>query len=221
MEYKVGVVGPVGVGKTAWINRQHSDFEQMYTPTKSVIIRRVIYRTSRGILTLDLYDFPGGCMSDLPTLDAYILMLTTETMQEYPKWRATLAAALPNVPLSVVVNKFDRRGESEAQSGVAAMLWRFSRPAGGYYSTSAKTYHQVEKPLLALIRHLQGDEKLYFPEYSNGDFYISWSPDKIEMEAARRGDGQGGALKAIITPTPAALKSLHEALNEWKALFPK
>jgi hypothetical protein len=58
---------------------------------------------------------------------------------------------------------------------------------------------------------------------SNGQFFISWSPQEINIQVSKYGDGNGGSLNVNIPSTPELLRELNGVFGIWKirAIFMK
>jgi hypothetical protein len=140
--YRFGVLGPAGAGKTAWVWRLATgEFAEEHFAARGIMISSHCMRTSNGDLLIHLYDLPGSSKENLPALDACVLVFTRETVGELPQWRRELSAALPGVPVVAAATKQDLWGDATC-----------SFPA-----VSAKSGRNLEEPLLALVRQLQED----------------------------------------------------------------
>jgi len=178
--YKIGIVGPLGSGKTCWVRRVvFGDFLKDHIPTNSVSISKWSVRTSRGERSVLLYDFPGGCRPSHHNLDACILMLTAETIVEYPQWQRDPELVSP---LSVAISKADMIG-SELGADRAAVLRQEPLPKGGIWQIGSKGNLHLEKPLLHLMRQLEGDPKLQFLEEEATDLMLIYRLSEMNRHA--------------------------------------
>lgn len=160
-KYSVGVVGPVEVGKTAWLRRLiGGNFTRTYSPTTETIVYDRCIVTNYGPVTIAFYDFPGTSIPAFP-LDAMVFIFTKETLCDLPRWCQMLAATTANTPIAIAINKCDLRyGKLLPRDDF--VLHSCLHPAGGIHFVSARN-DEVEQPIVALLRIILRKPDLCIP----------------------------------------------------------
>ena len=116
-EYKVVVVGDGKVGKTSFVQvHRLGACDTWYTPTMGAEVHPIVFKTTRGPVTLKMWDTAG--QAKLAGLvegyyvgaDAAILMYSTDSQDSYnrlTRYDELLTRVVGNVPRVVVGGKSD------------------------------------------------------------------------------------------------------------------
>lgn len=171
--FKIVVVGDGSVGKTTFIKRHKTgEFEKMYWPTIGVEVHHLKFYTNVGPVGLNIWDCAGtenlGGLRDgyYIDADAAIVMFSLtdmKTLGSVPAWIKSLRRVNEKLPLVLTGNKTDRFQDDE--DGTNTFVSDTVKEHGlHYYSISAKSNYNFEKPFLYLIRQLLGDDSIRFVE---------------------------------------------------------
>ena len=163
--FKIIVVGDGGVGKTTLLKRHLTgEFEKKYVATLGVEVHPLPFYTNQGLVTFNMWDCAGqekyGGLRDGYYAGAHgaIVMfdLTSKlTMRNVPGWVQAIRNVHPDIPIVICGNKVDIK-----EISCYSELTRSIVPLGTYYSISAKSNYNFEKPFLELARKLMQHEKL-------------------------------------------------------------
>jgi len=170
-EFKLILVGDVGVGKTTFVKRHLTgEFEKKYVATLEVEIHPLVFHTNRGPIKFNVWDMgrKKGVFGELR--DGYyiqgqcaIIMFDVTsriTYKNVPNWHRDLTRVCENIPIVLTGNKVEIKDRK-----VKAKHITFHRKKNlQYYDISAKSNYNFEKPFLWLARKLSGDNRLHFAE---------------------------------------------------------
>lgn len=137
--YKFAVIGPAGCGKSTWINRVvYGDFFSSNLDSATLVgttrgTRRVQFREFRS-----LGEIPPG-----EDLDGFILVTSID------------AGAHDVRPASLASPCVDCYFKADMVEDLDEFAWRGEDPA---FIVSAKSMYNFEKPILCLIRAIEGDD---------------------------------------------------------------
>lgn len=161
MNIKCLIVGDGAVGKTAYITRHATgEFIPYYNPTTTIKVPSLKFNTSKGYITFDLYDGP---LALVPKIDCVIIMFDLtkhETYDHVRDWYQNICDKYGNIPIILCGNKVDMK-HLQVKLAEITVHRELGLP---YYSISAKSNYNFEKPFLHLARHFLDDPDLYFTE---------------------------------------------------------
>ncbi len=170
LNYKIILVGDGGVGKSVFIKRADTgEFRQKYIPTQGVDVSVLRYPTNYGTVTFKIWDCAGqekfGGLRDGYYIgaDGAIVMfdLTSRiTYKNSKNWINDVKKTCPDIPIVVCGNKTDIPDKKVNGRIDAIDIPNVIK----YYSVSAKSNYNFEKPWLALAKKLTGHEDLEFIE---------------------------------------------------------
>jgi GTP-binding nuclear protein Ran len=150
--YTIALLGSAGVGKTAILNRyQNGDFIKKYTSTVGKDIKTLMFKTSVGPVVVRFLDIAGQEMYEhkqkeyLKNVDAVMLVFDIDSKVSYRRLSMWYKKC-PDVPVVVIGNKFD------LQNHQVKLLEQDI-----VFNVSAKLNHNLEKPLLYLLKKLISD----------------------------------------------------------------
>lgn len=172
--FKLCLIGDGNVGKTTFMARhQTGEFIKNYSATWGVNWFPLVFHTTKGTITLNVWDYGGqeklgGSRDDYFTnADCAILMFDVTNKESYnniPKWHSDFARVCPTSPIVLVGNKCDvTKEERKILPKMITLHTKLSNIAK-YYDVSAKSNYNFEKPFLCLLRVLMKDETLQFVE---------------------------------------------------------
>ena len=153
-KFKLVLIGDGGVGKTTFVTRHATgEFTQVYLPTKGAKVSNLDFVTSRGNIRFEIWDTAGqekfGRLRQCYYVDAHcaIIMFDLTSRQTYAnlrKWYRDLKSICSDIPTVLVGNKVDVK---ERKLKHRMITFHRSRKLQ-YYSISAKTNYQYEKPFI-------------------------------------------------------------------------
>ena len=175
------LVGDGGVGKTTFVKRHITgEFEKQYIATVGVEVHPMSFSTTRGMITMNVWDTAGQeklCgLRDGYYIQANCAIIMFDvcsriTYQNVAKWFRDIMRVCDNIPVVLVGNKVDAKDRK-----VKAKQITFHRKKGiQYYDVSAKSNYHFEKPFLWLLRRLTGDANLQLIET------IALAPTEVHM----------------------------------------
>lgn len=163
--FKVILVGEGGVGKSTYINRLLTgEFEKKYVPTMGVEVHPLTFRTTRGVIYLNVWDTAGQEKFSGPrdgyyiAADACIGMfdLTSKvTLEHLPGILREVKKVRGEIPMVVCGNKCDVQEVKVSLETRAKIAEKYR-----YFDISAKSNYQYEEPFLCLMRMLVRDDTL-------------------------------------------------------------
>lgn len=164
--FKILVVGDGGVGKTAFIRRHRTGvFESNYLATTGVEVSPLLFYTSAGKTTFNVWDLAGQVKFGGPRDEYYIgahaaiVMFDVTgkcTYKSVATWVADIRRVVGDIPIVLCGNKVDCRDRKVTPSDIT--IHRMLNIQ--YYDISAKSNYNFEKPFLYLLRRLIGDSNL-------------------------------------------------------------
>lgn len=155
--FKIVFVGDGGVGKTTMIHRILTDqFSPRYISTVGVEVHPLIFETTRGRITFNVWDTAG--QEKLRGLadgyyhqsDAAILMYDVNSRVSFrnlANWRTEVQRVCPNIPILIVANKIDTTDKVNHPDSIR---------------TSVRMNQNIRAPFLQLARILMRDSNLDF-----------------------------------------------------------
>jgi len=163
--FQIMLLGDAGVGKTTFLTRHKTGvFVKKYEPTVDTNIVPLTFQTSKGKVTLNIWEVPGqdrfsDYLQDMQNADACIVMFAVDSKLSYKNTEIWLDIC-KGLPTVLCGNKVDiqERQVHPKEIGIVS---------GGlpqYYDVSAKSNYNFEKPFLYLLRQLFGDDGLVFTE---------------------------------------------------------
>lgn len=169
-EYKVILVGSVGVGKSAYLQRfAGGEFLSGYKSDTGANVKNLDFHTSAGKLVLNVWDVAGyqnlEGLSDnyYVGADAAIIMFDVTNMASYKlvsSYYKYITRICGNIPVVLVGNKCDVLCRE-----VMPRVINIHRVLDlKYYEVSVKGNYNYEKPLLAILRALSNDQDLNLTE---------------------------------------------------------
>jgi GTP-binding nuclear protein Ran len=175
------LVGDGEVGKTTFVKRHITgEFEKQYIATVGVEVHPMSFSTTRGMITMNVWDTAGQeklCgLRDGYYIQANCAIIMFDvcsriTYQNVAKWFRDIMRVCDNIPVVLVGNKVDAKDRK-----VKAKQITFHRKKGiQYYDVSAKSNYHFEKPFLWLLRRLTGDANLQLIET------IALAPTEVHM----------------------------------------
>ncbi len=169
--FNIILVGDSGVGKSTLIKRLLTGaFEEKYVATLGINVLSLVFNTTRGLITLNLFDTAGQEKFDDMRIGYYtkaqgvIGMFDTSnklSIKHLSEWIADVVAVAPSAPVVICGNKCDIpvNNFSNIMVDMVELNKRFSSTYM-YYHISAKTNYSCENPFLFLMRKLTYDNKL-------------------------------------------------------------
>ncbi len=166
--FKIVLVGDGGVGKTTWVKRHSTgDFEQKYIPTMGVDVFPLTFHTTKGPVCMNVWDCAGQEKYNglgpgyYIGADAAIVMFDVTSRRSYKNaqtWiRDIRTATNESIPIVLCGNKIDCTERDQKVKPNHIFLHK-TENCLAYYSLSAKSNYDFEKPLLAIIRNMLGDD---------------------------------------------------------------
>lgn len=157
-QYKIVVVGPAKVGKTAWLTRLLSgDFVNRYVPTLGVEIHPLDFNTPQGTIRFNVWDCAGNetykGLGDGYYIGAKAAIVAgdPETRQsELGRWQTEVARVCGNIPIVYVRTKEDTLPE-----GITV----------GPEYVGAYRHRNIDAPFLQVAQQLTGNADLRFIPY--------------------------------------------------------
>ena len=186
--FKILVVGPAGVGKTAFVHRHRTGaFDKAYIATMGVEVVPLSFYTTKGLVELMMWDCAGKAeyagLGDYywNGADGAILMFDVSglpTYRQIPALHRAMMEHNPDLPVVLCGNKVDCRDRQ-----VKPEMITYHRRAGlQYYDISARSCYNFEKPILYLLRKLMGDPELAFVEAPPVHEAVTQEEQKIKQE---------------------------------------
>lgn len=174
-EYKVVLVGSGGVGKTTFVERHTvGSFRKQYQATPVVEVKSLTFSTNHGLLKFYIWDIAGQSKYTdhsvyYTAADGAIVMFSTDSRPSYrevPVWFQDVRKTCGNIPTVICGNKIDLPNPVVKPETITVhrRLAEMSSNPVMYYSISAKSNHNYEKPFLWLARQLTGYDDLRFVE---------------------------------------------------------
>lgn len=166
--FKLVLVGDGGVGKTTFVKRHLTgEFEKKYVATLGVDVHPLVFHTTHGPITFDVWDTAGqekfGGLRDGYYINgkcAIVMFDVTAriTYKNVPSWYRDLRRICEHIPIVLCGNKTDVRERCVKPSQIT-----FHRKKNiPYCEISAKSNLNYEKPFLILARLLSGEKTLDF-----------------------------------------------------------
>lgn len=174
--FKLVVIGDGGVGKTTYLKRMITgEFEQKYVPTLGVETHRMHFTTNSNQfrnLIFNAWDCAGqeklgglqeGYFHGADCALIFFDRTSKSSFQNVENWLQLLRNVRPGTPVLLVGNKNDVpvADIKVLIDDIQALQEKYNLP---YYSISAKSLYNFEKPFLYLARELTGDANLVFAE---------------------------------------------------------
>lgn len=173
---KIVILGDGGVGKTTYIKRfLTGEFIKSYDPTIGTQIDALPFTTSDGKVVLEIWDCAGqekySGLGDgyYISADAAIIMIDLTrriTLVSAVHWYVKLMKMKPKIPIVFVGNKSDSAYVQLSPKFVQDYLSGKNIPDSQYYTISAKSNYNHEKPFLHLLSKLMKNDSLSFVEGS-------------------------------------------------------
>lgn len=185
--FKVCVIGPPAVGKTAFITRHSAGvFQQEYVATMGAKITPLIFYISSkshpeipSRITLNMWDIGGVDSCGLTTqtyligTDAVIALFDSREVKEVIT--QYLDKIPTNTPTVVCSTKYDIRGNHYLHGGMDKFpIWK--EVAGrdvAFYQISSKYGGCLEKPILRVIRKIFNIDDIKFGYSDNASCYTN------------------------------------------------
>jgi GTP-binding nuclear protein Ran len=207
--FKLIVVGDGGIGKTTYLKRYRTgEFTTKYIETLGVEVNPIQIYTSAGQVTFNVWDCAGtekyGGLRDGYYIGAQaaILMFDLTQKESYKnveKRYLAIRAVCPSIPIVLCGNKADEdidRCQYHVKMADSIFRRKYNLQ---YYSISAKSRYNIEKPFLYIARCLLGNNELSFvkapavlpPEVTVSDEQLAkWTE---ELKIANESAGQANA----------------------------
>ncbi|TET90425.1 MAG: GTP-binding protein [Methanomassiliicoccales archaeon] len=165
---KVCLIGNGAVGKTSLVRRfvlNEFDDRYLYTLGTNVFKKEVMVISSNGQktkVTMMIWDIVGQrdlwhlfTKSYFKEADGGLAVCDStriQTARDLTDWIESLVDVCGSVPVTILANKIDLRGDVEVQEqGLSELAGRFDAP---YIYTSAKTGENVEKAFDRIARQI-------------------------------------------------------------------
>jgi GTP-binding nuclear protein Ran len=164
--YKIVFVGDKCVGKSAWLQRHKvGTFEKNYIPTLGVDVLVLGFYTNYGLITFKMWDCAGDYTGEnsnsfYTNADGAICMFDLTDINTYshiPEWIENVRKISPGVPVVICGNKSDL-----TPARLAGKTLNIENTT--YFTTSARSCYNFDKPFVALARQLTGHRDLEFVE---------------------------------------------------------
>lgn len=165
---KVLLIGDAGVGKTTLVTRHRTgEFTKPYIATMGVDLNPVLFKTNKGLVTMNIWDCAGQKKLE-GTVDEYytwanvaIVMFDVTSRVSYRNsrhWINKIRAKLgPDFPIVLCGNKVD---VGERRVSPHDIVEHRHSKCLGYFDISAKSNYNFEKPFLMCIRHFMGEDTI-------------------------------------------------------------
>lgn len=161
---KVCLLGDGGVGKTTWVTRHLTgEFKTKYVPTIGVEVHPIPYYTNNGMVTLNMWDTAGqekfGGLRDAYYICAHAFIVFFDvtsklSFKNTAKWIADAKKANPKALIVLVGNKVDCKARD-----MKVVPGSFIPPKDiPFFDISSKNNYNFEKPILAIVRHMLGED---------------------------------------------------------------
>jgi GTP-binding nuclear protein Ran len=218
--FKVVLMGPAEVGKTAFVKRMRTgefgEAGDTYLPTIGVDVHPITFNITEGLIRLNVWDCAGKPrlrgLGDgyLIAADAVILMfdLTDEaSFRELKEYQETVKFHVPDVPLVICGNKADCKHREVSSQKISIL-----KKESDYYDVSAKSNYNFEKPWLYLLRKLTGISELGFSEEEHNDKKVAPESGNVLPES----DSEDEKTQDSDNEIDVLLKELNNSLTELK-----
>jgi GTP-binding nuclear protein Ran len=204
-------MGPAKVGKSAFLKRWCTgEFEKEYLPVANVEFLPIDFNTTEGMIRLNVWDCSGkpelrGLRNAyLNCADAAILMFdltNIQSFEELKQYQEDVENRDPDMPVVICGNKVDCEGRKVGPVNTN------QKDNVTYYSVSAKSNYNFEKPWLWLLQELTGIPRLAFfdPEIDN--------ESKPDEEVKDSGDVSSDELKTQIQVINKQINKLQETIK--------
>ena len=158
-QFKISLVGGAQCGKTCFIKQHHhEDFKNTYVATLGVEVYTILFKTSKGDVSLEVWDVAGHAkLRSCPQgyhakSDGAIIMHDLHTssdkiVENNLKYRLELLETRPSIEIVTIGNKCDL--SYDTCDGVDHVI-------------STKLNQNCHEPFLYLIRNLVKDQTLTF-----------------------------------------------------------
>jgi GTP-binding nuclear protein Ran len=160
---KTIIVGDGGCGKTAFVTRHCTgEFAKKYTATTGVNVNFLTFSTSKGDITVNVWDFAGQekfTSRELHYQDAQaaIIMFDVTSYLSYRNvvfWYNEIKQICPDIPIVLCGSKVDIKERKVIPKDIS-----FHRMNNiQYYDISSMSNYNFEKPFLYILRRLFGDD---------------------------------------------------------------
>ena len=167
---KTIIVGDGGCGKTAFVTRHYTgEFVKNYIATMGVEVRPLTFSTSKGAMTMNIWDCAGQekfCgLQEIyyQGAQAAIIMFDVTSKISYNNvgpWYNKIKEKCPGIPIVLCGNKVDVKERKVRPRDITF----HRRKSIQYYDISAKSNYNFEKPFLYILRQLFGKDTNFVEE---------------------------------------------------------
>lgn len=170
--FKVCFIGAGGTGKTTFLLRHlNGEFQKQYIPTLGVEVHPLVFHTTEGSFTFNIWDTAGqekfGGLRDAYYLlaNAAVAFYTKDTVELTNQLVKDFKRVCPDVPIINVWAKTDLKEEMDFVKCNCKHHYSFIKQGDRVtYQVSAKSNYNFEKPFLEILRKLTNKPQLCFKE---------------------------------------------------------
>jgi GTP-binding nuclear protein Ran len=163
---KVVILGDGGVGKTSFVKRHRVDkFNAKYTPTMGVEVHPLKFNTNSGSIVLNCWDTAGqemfaglgsGYYTGATHFIVFFDVCNKSSFNNVPHWIEEACEVNPTAHITIVASKVDTIDCKKVSLDYMNVLEE-SYDAN-LYLCSSKSTHNIEEPILNIIRDVLGDD---------------------------------------------------------------
>lgn len=167
-EFKIVLIGDAGCGKTTFLNRFiNGDFEKRYLYTLGVEVTPFTFNTNDGEYKISFWDTAGqekygglgdGYYRDSDLAIVFFDLTSKISFKNVKQWVDSYHNICPNNEVIIVGNKFDIKEQKVKFNEIKKNI------KSTYFSVSAKSNYNFDKPFLYSLRKVTNNYSLTFVE---------------------------------------------------------
>lgn len=159
--YKIVLIGEQNTGKSTYVHRiRTGEYKKTYAATLGVEVHPIKVNTTVGMMTLNFWDcagkpeFEGLGEGYYIGADGFLIFYHNHSQPASEKQKY-LKKAFPNIPALIYRTKIDMLHEND--------------PNVHHSEISTKTCHNLDDPLVQIIRRIKNDNSIELIETPNAE----------------------------------------------------
>jgi len=169
MQFNCIIIGDEAVGKTTYITRFTSgEFISDYHPTVHPVITNLRLKTNKGVINFNIFENFGP-----QHVDCAIIMFDVNSPDFLPNlltYHRYLLKTYGNIPFVIAGNKCDKVNVNHNCKRISRLLIDNGNLHKNYYTISAKSNYNFDKPFLFLCEKLLNDGPITHENLDQDDF---------------------------------------------------